>query len=230
MKGGVNLHRVVSYGKKLVDNTTVLEQIAVLQGQISKLESELEGPLNEIRGIERDLQARINEERRYREKSTVENGERKLSEHDAELFKGIQKEIKRLKRKITGIEKGHEKPFKSLKKKKKELARIIDKKKMYRVDVALDQIMTCFKISFANICGYLLDEYFNGEKMTLERLFETIVELRGKVEVENDLRNIVIERNPKQDYIMRKLESALEVINRRGIKDTRGRSYKFKVV
>jgi hypothetical protein len=61
MKGGVNLHRVVSYGKKLVDNTTVLEKIEILQGQISELESELEGPLNEIRGIERNLQARINE-------------------------------------------------------------------------------------------------------------------------------------------------------------------------
>jgi hypothetical protein len=67
--------------------------------------------------------------------------------------------------------------------------------------VELDQIMTCFKISFANICGYLLDECFNGEKMTLQRLFETIFDLRGKVEVENDQRNIVIERNPKQDYM-----------------------------
>ena len=145
------------------------------------------------------------------------NGEKKLSEHDAELLKRIQKEINSLKRKIKGIEKGHEKPFKSLKKKKKkELARIIDKKKIYRVDVELDQIMTCFKISFANICGYLLDECFKGEKMTLQRLFETIVELRGKVEVENNQRNRVIERNPKQEYTMRKLESALEVITRRG--------------
>ena len=77
--------------------------------------------MNEIRGIERNLQARINEERRYREKSTVVNGERKLSEHDAELLKRIQKDIKSLKRKIKRIEKGHEKPFKSLKKKKRSL-------------------------------------------------------------------------------------------------------------
>jgi hypothetical protein len=35
MKGGVNLHRVVGYGKKLVDNTTVLEKIEIPQGQIS---------------------------------------------------------------------------------------------------------------------------------------------------------------------------------------------------
>ncbi len=230
MKAGVNLHRVVSYGKKLVDNTKVLERIEQLQGQISELERELEGPLNEVSGIERDLQSKINEERIYREKSTVEDGKRKLSEHDAEILKSIQKEINSLKRKIKKIEKSHDKPFKSLKKKRKELARIVDKKKIYRVDVELDQTMTCFRIAFANICAYLLDECFGSEKMTLERLFETIFELRGRVRVEGGQRNVFIERNPKQKYIMRKLESALNVINRMGIKDTRGCRYNFELV
>jgi len=230
MKAGVNLHRVVSYGKKLVDNTKVLEKIEKLQGQINELGSELEGPLNVVSGIERDLQSKINEERVYREKSTVEDGERQLSEHDAEILKGIQKEINSLKRRIKKIEKSHDKPFKSLKKKRKELARIIDKKKIYRVDVELDQTMTCFRIAFANICAYLLDECFGGEKMTLERLFETIFELRGSVSVEGGQRNVFIERNPKQEYIMRKLESALNVINRMQIKDTRGYRYNFGLV
>jgi len=180
MKAGVNLHHVVSYGKKLVDNTKVL-----------------------------DLQSKINEERIYREKSTVEDGVRKLSEHDAEILKGIRKEINSLKRRIKKIEKSHDMPFKSLKKKRKELTRIIDKKKIYRVDVELDQTMTCFRISFANICAYLLDECFGSKKMTLERLFETIFELRGRVSVEDGQRNVFIERNPKQEYIMKKLESAL---------------------
>jgi len=230
MKAGVNLHRVVGYGKKLVDNTKVLERIEQLQGQIRELESELEGSLDEIRGIDMDIQSRISEEKIYREKSTVVNGERKLSEHDAKILKSIQKEINSLKRKIKKIEKGHEKHFKSLKKKKKELARIIDKKKIYRVDVELDQIMTCFRISFANICCYLLDECFNGEKMTLERLFETIFVLRGSVMVGGDQRNIFIERNPKQEYIMKKLESVFDVITHMRIKDTRECWYNFELV
>ena len=230
MKGGVNLHRVVGYGKKLVDNTKVLERIEQLQRQISEFERELEALLDEIRGIERNLQSRISEERIYREKSTVVNGERKLSERDTEILTSIQKEINSLKRRIKKIEKGHEKPFKSLKKKKEELARIIDKKKIYRVDVELDQIMTCFRILFANVCSYMLDECFNAEKMTLQRLFDTIFDLRGKVRVEGGQRNIFIERNPKQENVMRTLESALEVIDRRGIKDTNGCRYNFKLV
>ncbi len=98
------------------------------------------------------------------------------------------------------------------------------------MDVELDQIMTCFRISFVNICCYLLDECFNGEKMTLQRLFETIFDLRGKVRIEGDQRNIFIEKNPKQEYIMRKLELALEVINHMEIKDTNGCRYNSKVV
>jgi transposase len=230
MKEGVNLRCVVGYGKKLVDNKKVLEKIERLRGQISELERELAVPLNEIRDIEKNLQPMINEEKIYREKSIVVNGERKLSERNAEILKSIQKEINGLKRRIKRVEKDHEKPFKSLKKKKAELARIINKKKIYRVDVESDQIMTCFKISFANICCYLLEECFEGEKMTLERLFETIFELRGKVRMESNQRNIFIERNSKQEYIMKKLESALDVINRMGIEDTNGCRYNFELV
>jgi rubrerythrin len=230
MKGGVNLHRVVGYGKKLVDNKKVLEKIELLQGQINELERELEAPLNAIRNVEKNLQSRINEERIYRETSMLINGKRKLSERDTQILESIQKEINSLQRKIKKIEKGHEKPFKSLKKKKAELARIIDKKKIYRVDVELDQIMTCFKIAFANICAYLLDECFNGEKMTLQRLFETIFDLRGNVKVENGQRNVFIERNPKQKDIMRKLGLAFGVINRMGIEDTKECVYNFELV
>ncbi|KAF5412312.1 MAG: hypothetical protein U9N46_03605 [Euryarchaeota archaeon] len=122
------------------------------------------------------------------------------------------------------------KQFTSLKKKKDELARIIDKKKIYSVDVGLDQIMTCFKISFANICCYLLDECFNGEKMTLQRLFEVIFDLQGEVRIENGCRNIFIKRNPKQQDIMEKLDSALDSINHMGVEDLNGCTYNFKLV
>lgn len=153
----------------------------------------------------------------YREKSSVVNGERKLSEDDVCMLQEIQRDINRLQRKMRTIEKGDAKLLTSLKKKRTELSRIIDKKKIYRVDVALDQLMTCFKISFANICCYLLEECFNGEKMTLQRLLETIFELRGQMQIENEQRNIFIKRNPKQKILMRKLNTAFDVINHMGI-------------
>ncbi|MEA3282398.1 MAG: hypothetical protein U9Q68_07540, partial [Euryarchaeota archaeon] len=74
MKSGVNIHRVVGYGKKLVDNVTVLEKIERLQKQKNELEGELKDPLDKIRNMEETLQLKINEERLYREKSTIKKG------------------------------------------------------------------------------------------------------------------------------------------------------------
>jgi len=49
LKSRVNIHRVVGYGKKSVDNTPVVEKIARLQQQIQDLEHTLHKPLQEIR-------------------------------------------------------------------------------------------------------------------------------------------------------------------------------------
>jgi len=228
MKSGVNINRVVGFTKKLIDNEKVLLKIEDLQGSISKIEKELESPLNEIKEIEKILQLNIEEERQYREKSIIDKGERKLPELDAKNLKDIQSEINSLKRKIKAIEMNKERSFNSLKMKKTELARIIDKKKIYSVDVELDQIMTCFKISFANICCYLLDKCFKGERMTLQQIFETIFELRGKVTIDGDQRNIAIEINMKQENLMKKLEFAFDCINSLGIKDIYGNRYNFR--
>ncbi len=230
MKNGVNIHRVLGYTKKLIDNEKVLENIEILQGEIDEIDEEIAAPLNKIKEIEAILQLKIEKERKYREKSVVFKGERLLHERQAKILKDIQTEINSLKRKIKAIEMDDEKSFNSLKKKKSELARINDKKKIYSVDVELDQIMTCFKISFANVCCYLLEKCFNGEKMTLEQIFETIFELRGKVKIDGDQRNITIDRNIKQEKLMKQLESAFETINFLGIKDIYGKRYNFKFV
>jgi hypothetical protein len=230
MKSQVNIHRVVGYGKRLIDNLPVLEKIQRLQRQIHELEQTLAEPLHTIQKIDETLQRYIKEERTYREQSQVVNGERKLSQDDARRFQKLQRDINRLKRKRKAIEHGQGKLFHSLKKKRSELARIIDKKKIYRVDVELDQIMTCFKISFANLCCYLLEECFNGEKMTLQRLFESVFELRGQMRFEGKQRQIFITRNPKQEAIMKKLERAFDVINHMEIADINGYQYHFTLV
>jgi hypothetical protein len=230
MKSRVNIHRLVGYGKRVVDNTSMLERSQQLQTQIRDLEQALEQPLHDMETLEKMLHVRIKEERIYREKSQVVDGKRTLSETDAPILQEIQRDINRLKRKIRAIKQGDLKRFTALKKKRTELARIIDKKKIYHVDVELDQIMTCFKISFANICCYLLEECFDGEKMTLHRLFETIFELRGQMRFEGEQRHVCITRNPKQKTLMKKLEHAFDVINHMRIADINGYTYHFTLV
>jgi hypothetical protein len=56
----------------------------------------------------------------------------------------------------------------------KEEKRLRGKDKVYRIDTELDRIMTCFKLSFVNLCSLFLKRCFNGEKMELLTLFESI--------------------------------------------------------
>jgi len=231
MKSVVNIHRMAGYGKKLVDNTNVIEKIEELQNQKKTLEEELKIPLTEINSLEKDLQSLIRKERIYREKGTIVEGKRNFKyKKDEQMFKDIQKQIDQINKKIKDIKNMQGKSFNSLKKKKDELARIIDKKKRYHVDVELDQLMTCFKMSFANICSYLLEECFEGEKMSLQKLFESIFDISGKVRVEDNQRKIAIEHNPKESEVMKNLRYGLQIINNMQIKDINGDIYNFSLV
>ena len=58
--------------------------------------------------------------------------------------------------------------------------------------------------------------------MTLHRLFEVIFNLRVEVRIENECRKITIHKNPKQPEIMKKLESALSIINGMRINNLNG--------
>lgn len=213
-KKGVNIHRIVGYGKKLVENTSVIEKISILQESILNLKEELEVPLKSIKMKEKELQQLIKKETKYREKSSINNGNRVFkSEKTSPQFNRINKEIDKLKREKNNLKKGHEKQFKSLEKKEKELARIIDKKKIYQVDVELDQLMTCFKLSFANVCSYFLEECLDARKMSLETLYESIFNLRGQSKVKDSVKKIILERNDKQPKMMEKLSNAFNIIN-----------------
>ncbi len=231
MKNGVNIHRMVGYGKKLVDNPKVIEKINLLQRQIKEIENKLSIPLREINDLEKELQSLIKAETRYREKSKILEGKRQFKdENDEQDFKTIEKQITQITNQIKKIKKNYGNFFSRLKKKKDELARIIDKKKRYHVDVELDQLMTCFKLSFANICNYLLEECFEGKKMSLQSLFDSIFDLRGKVKEEEDQRKILIEENPKQLDFMKDLADGFEAINKMKAKNIRGYVYNFSFV
>ena len=231
MKNGVNLHRMVGYGKRLVENPNVIEKIEQLQKQIKKIEEELSAPLSDIRSLENSLPALIRKETACRERSKIVEGKRCFSNRaEEEHFIGIQRKISQVNNKIKERKRNHGNLFVRLKKKRDELARIIDKKKRYYVDVELDQLMTCFKMSFANICTYLIEECFDGKKMSLQKLFETILDLPGRVKEGETRRSIIINQNLKQVDAMNKLTKGFEVINKMCVTGTKGLIYNFKLV
>ncbi len=228
-KSGVNIHRITGYGKKIENYDKMSEKHGELCERITQLKAELEKPLSEIGVIEEQLTDIYRKERTLREKSKIVDGGRVLSEVDSVELKNYEIEINKHLRKQRKIEKENKDAFKRLKKYLKEEKRIRDKDKVYRIDTELDQIMTCFKMSFINLCSLFLARCMDHEKFELQTLFESIFQLNGDAFIADDEKRIEMEMNPKEPELMDKLNKGLRILNTMDIHDPDGRSIQFNM-
>jgi hypothetical protein len=88
--------------------------------------------------------------------------------------------------------------------------------------------MTCFKMSFVNLCSFFLIKCFDNEKFELLTLMESIFYLDGSASVSNDSKVINLEMNPKEPDLMAKLYKALQTLNTMPVNDLEGRMIEFK--
>jgi len=95
----------------------------------------------------------------------------------------------------------------------KEEKRIRVKDKVYRIDTELDQIMTCFKLSFVNLCSYLLKECMDNEKYELLKLFESIFQLKGEGIITDREKRISLKENKKELKIKEKIYKIMQKLN-----------------
>nr|QNO48617.1 hypothetical protein LKGCFIDI_00019 [Methanosarcinales archaeon ANME-2c ERB4] len=228
-KSGVNIHRITGYGKKIENYDKMSEKHGELCKRITQLKAELEKPLSEIEAIEEQLTDVYRQERTLREKSEIVDGQRVLSEVDAVELKNYETKINKHLRQQRKIEKEHKDAFKRLKTYLKEEKRIRDKDKVYRIDTELDQIMTCFKMSFINLCSLFLTRCMDHEKFELETLFESIFQLGGVALIAGEEKRIELETNPKEPELMDKLNKGLRILNTMDIRDPDGHSIQFNM-
>jgi hypothetical protein len=196
---------------------------------VTHLKLILKSSLMEINAIELQLTDLYQQEKILREKSMIVKGKRILDDPDAVLLKECESQINRCIRQKAKIEKEDKDDFDKLKKNVEEEKRLRDKDKVYRIDVELDQIMTCFKMSFVNLCSFFLIKCFEGEKFELLTLMESIFQLDGSASVSDDRKIIDIEMNPKEPGLMDKLYKGLQILNTMQVHDLEGRGINFKV-
>ncbi len=228
-KSGVNIHRIVGYGMKIEKYDLMDEKHGELCETITNLNLKLEKPLMKIEAIEEQLAPLYSKERRLREKSEIVDGIRTMNEVESIELQECVKQINSYLRQQKVVEKDHKKDFKKLKMCLKEERRIRDKDKVYRIDTELDQIMTCFKMSFINLCSLFLTKCMGHEKYELLTLFESIFQLEGTAFVDSEKKVIELEMNPKESELMRKLNNGLCVLNEMNVYDVDGRAVQFKV-
>jgi len=228
-KSGVNMHRIVGYGKKTEPYDTMREKCHALQERIQVLTDQLQAPLKDLDQLEKELESFYQQERKLREQSSIEDGKRVLSQERMDELAHCERQINRCLRQQKSIEKPHKKAFTKLRKCRKEEQRIRLKDTVYRIDTELDQIMTCFKLSFVNLCSLFLSECMNGETYELLTLFESIFQLDGQAVIIEGEKHITLSKNFKEPKLMKKLEEAMSTVNEMKMINLDGRHMKFQM-
>jgi len=228
-KSGVNIHRIVGYGKKVESYDKMKENHKEICQTITRLKYRLKEPLKEIETIDEQLASLYTLEKSLREKSEIIEGKRVLGDMDSIQLQHYEAQISKCLNKQKMIENERKGDFGRLKMCLKEEKRIRGKDKVYRIDTELDQIMTCFKMSFVNLCSLFLTKCFYGEKMELLTLFESIFQLDGNASILNGKKTIDLVNNPKEPKLMDKLNNSLSILNTMNICDLDERLIEFKM-
>ncbi len=227
MKAFACLHRVAGYGKQRMEDPTVEVKQQALKEEIRVLRRTLKDPLAELAQHTAALTALIEEERRLRMGSQIEEGKRILGKRDTETLKACTRAIGQVQRRMKVVEKAHEKEFKKLYRHEASWMRLQGKEIVYKVDVELDQIVTYFRVSLSNICAYFLKELLGMGPTSFLTLMQSVLLLPGYVEETSERRKVVLERNPKDAVMMEKLKGALSRLNALSIRTLSGKRYEF---
>jgi hypothetical protein len=227
-KSSLRIQNIVGYGTKIESYDKMNERHRKICETITNLKLKLEVPLKEIDAIEAHLTDFYQKEKIFREKSKIVDGIRVLDDADAICLKECESNINRCIRQKAKIEKEHKDDFEKYRRCLEEEKRLRDKDKVYRIDIELDQIMTCFKMSFVNLCSFFLIKCFDNEKFELLTLMESIFQLDGSASVSSDKKAIDLEMNPKEPDLMNKLYKALQILNTMQVHDLEGRVIEFK--
>jgi len=229
MKSSASIHRISGYGKKEVPDEKMQDKREKLEKSIVALRFELKEVIDEIEKCKVEREQLCDKERTLKEQTTIKGGKR---EGDANILSALEdcdRKINGIDRKINNIKKPHKEKFKKLQKWEKEWRRIQGKDHVYVVDVELDQMMTCFRMSFANLCSFFLSHCLNDEKMELQTLIQSFFMLSGSItETENE-RIIKLTRNEKEPEMMKKLALGLNALNSLSINCINGKKFSFQL-
>ncbi len=227
MKAAVCFYQIVGYGKKQVADENMLYKIKKYQNDLQRLNRELKIPLLQISENAGRLQKLFETERRLKEKSRIKGGKRIQSSQNEEALENCQREIRKIQRKIKKIEEPYKKRFTVLRQKNREFSRIQGKQTVYHADVELDQLLTSFRLSLANLLAFLAKVILNDLVVEMNTLIQSILFLSGTVEQRPDFRRVCINHNKKEPEFMAMLSEGLKKLNALKIRHPSGAIYEF---
>jgi hypothetical protein len=141
-----------------------------------------------------------------------------------------QRHIRKIQREIKAITEPFKKPLMALRQKSKEFARIQGKREVYHADVELDQLLTSFRLTLANLLAFLAKVVLDETPIEMNTLIQSILFLSGRIEHFPGRRRVSVKRNPKDPKFMAKLADGLSKLNALNIRHPSGAIYEFALI
>lgn len=227
MKAVACLNRVAGYGKQKLADKNVQQHQRELAWRIGKLKKSVAEAQAAIEKEEAHMATLMTKERRLRAQSRIIEGQRMVSEGEAQELNAISRRISRHQSRLKAIRKDNP-DCQKLERAQREWMRLQGKETVYKVDVELDQIMTYFRLSLVNLYSYLA-HLLKGSRLSLVKLLHTVLLLPGTIEESKEMRQVVLEKNEKDPETMERLAHVIKVINKMNIRDDKGKRFNFAI-
>jgi hypothetical protein len=209
---GLDVHH--GFGKLKVDNVAVIDRHDKLLGQLRRLDTTLETdraklvPLLEQQG---QLQAAFDHtapqvrQRRAAFDAAFEAG-RATSDHAAlRAWEGCvddtREKLMRLGREVANVEARVRTTQAARERKQTEANSLATKRRIFTVDVELDEIVMAFKFTFMNLCRVLMRDYLHVD-METDTMIDSVLTLAGERITTASTETVRIYRRPRDSRAM----------------------------
>lgn len=236
---GLDVHH--GYGKTKVDNLAVIDGQDKLLGQLRRLDADLTKQRTKLQQFAQQrapyqraldtAESKIRQQRDAFEAAiatgTIAAGHRELRMWEEWLVTthakvdAIARQEAKVQKIVTVAEATRERKL-------AEVERLSTQRRIFTVDVELDEIVMAFKLTFMNLCGVLMTTYLAVD-MEIETLIDAVLTLPGERVTTRSTETIRIYRQPRDTRAMAAVERACAALTARGLR--RGdRSLAFEVV
>jgi hypothetical protein len=243
----LGLKEVHGYGKKMVDNVTVLTELGKLehktvqgQEQIEQRSLELKQRLNE----QHEQQKLLNRAAQHHETLTrrlqgrLRDGQKitpKLRELATEQTAAV-KHVRKLELAASRNAKKVERLSTQLERKKEQLeqnqaryATLDSRRQIFQHDVELDSLFALFKVGLVLLVTFVLKEYLGNPSMEVLTFLERVATLPARLRILPKFEVLTFEYNQRDPDVMALLTKQCEAINARALRTPSGRTLRVQV-
>lgn len=228
--GAVGLKVHHGYGKMKVDNLAVIDGEEKLLGQLHRLETNLAKHKEHLAKLEQEQttyqnvlatdEPEIRRKRRAFDEAIALGrlvaGHQELREREG-WIEDTRTKLNRLVSEMMKVQQRVTKEEAAQERKLVEVAHLSAQRRIFTVDVELDEIVMGFKLTFMNLCNVLMTKYLVAE-MEMETLIDSVLTLPGERLTNKSVETIRIYRQPRDPRAMAAVDRACVALTARGLR------------